>query len=281
VDTDITTTEVVPTEVEQDSTVEDDDADRTTGVNTDSTTDGADRTTGVATVETTEMPNQENETTGVADEEGDATGVPQDSNTAQVEGIDNRMNIGTTGVLPEETISLDAPRSDDSNSDDEEEDQYDAYHPNTMTPSVQRAHGLRPRRARYYSHMFSHATAMHHAMTQYSLKKGLRKFQKVGEAAVSKELKQLHMRDTFAPQDSKNLTAKQKREALESMMFLKEKRDGTIKGRACADGRKQRETAVPGATTSPTVAVESVMIMLNSRSPNRARAHTHRQVRAL
>jgi hypothetical protein len=75
---------------------------------------------------------------------------------------------------------------------------------------------------------------------------------------VSKELKQLHMRDTFAPQDSKNRTAKQKREALESMMFLNEKRDGTIKRRACADGRKQRETAVPGAATSPTVAVESV-----------------------
>jgi hypothetical protein len=44
------------------------------------------------------------------------------------------------------------------------------------------------------------------------------------------------------------------------MMFLKEKRDGTIKGRACADGRKQRETAVPGAANYPTVAVESVMI---------------------
>jgi hypothetical protein len=59
VDTDVTM-EVVPTEVEQNSTVEDDDADWTTGVNTDSTTDGADRTTGVATEETTEMPNREN-----------------------------------------------------------------------------------------------------------------------------------------------------------------------------------------------------------------------------
>jgi hypothetical protein len=68
------------------------------------------------------------------------------------------------------------------------------------------------------------------------------------------------MRDTFAPQDSKNLTAKKKQEALESMMFLKEKWDETIKGRACTDGRKQRETAVPGAATSPTAAVESVMI---------------------
>jgi hypothetical protein len=127
----------------------------------------------VATEETTE-----HETTGAAAEEGDATGVPQDRGTAQVEGINSGMNIETTGVLPEETISLNAPSNDDS--DDEEEDQHDAYHPNTMTPSVQRGHRLRPRRARDYSHMFSHTTVMHHAMTQYSLKKGLQKFQKVG-----------------------------------------------------------------------------------------------------
>jgi hypothetical protein len=43
-------------------------------------------------------------------------------------------------------------------------------------------------------------------------------------------------------------------------MFLKEKRDGTVKGRTCADGRKQRETAEPGAATSPTVSLESVLI---------------------
>jgi hypothetical protein len=84
------------------------------------------------------------------------------------------------------------------------------YHPDTMTPSVQRTYGLRPKRTRDYSHMFSHATVMHHVMTQYSLNKGLRKFQKVGEAAVSKELKQLHMRDTFTPQDSGTLSEAQK-----------------------------------------------------------------------
>jgi hypothetical protein len=107
--------------------------------------------------------------------------------------------------------------------------------------------------------MYSHATVMHHAMTQYSLKKGLKKFQKVGEAAVSKELKQLHTRETFTPQHSDDLSDKQKQRALESLMFLKEKRDGTIKGRACTDGRKQRETAAPGAATPPTVALELVL----------------------
>ena len=43
-------------------------------------------------------------------------------------------------------------------------------------------------------------------------------------------------------------------------MFLKEKRDGSIKGRTCADGRKQRENSNKEDATSPTVALESVMI---------------------
>jgi hypothetical protein len=129
-----------------------------------------------------------------------------------------------------------------------------------MTTSIQRRYGLRPRKARDYSHMFSHATVMHHAMTQYSLKKGLMGFQKVGEEAVSKELKQLHTRDTFTPQDSSELSDTQKRGALELLMFLKERRNGTIKGRACADGRRQHETAVPGAATPPTVSLEAVLI---------------------
>jgi hypothetical protein len=43
-------------------------------------------------------------------------------------------------------------------------------------------------------------------------------------------------------------------------MFLKEKRDGSVKVRACADGRKQRDTYVPGDATYPTVALESVLI---------------------
>jgi hypothetical protein len=52
-------------------------------------------------------------------------------------------------------------------------------------------------------------------MTQYSFKKGLKKFQDKAEDAVSKELMQLHMKDTFAPQDATELTEKQKKGALE------------------------------------------------------------------
>jgi hypothetical protein len=43
-------------------------------------------------------------------------------------------------------------------------------------------------------------------------------------------------------------------------MFLNEKRDGSIKGRACADGRKQREGSTKSDTTLSTIALESVII---------------------
>jgi hypothetical protein len=97
-------------------------------------------------------------------------------------------------------------------------------------------------------------------MTQYSLKRGLKKFKVKAEEAVSKELMQLHMKDTFEPQDVKTLTGDQKKSALESLLFLKDKRDGTIKGRTCIDGRKQRECLNKSDATSPTVALEPVLI---------------------
>ena len=43
-------------------------------------------------------------------------------------------------------------------------------------------------------------------------------------------------------------------------MFLKEKRDGTIKARGCADGRSQREYTTKSNTSSPTVSLEAMMM---------------------
>jgi hypothetical protein len=43
-------------------------------------------------------------------------------------------------------------------------------------------------------------------------------------------------------------------------MFLKEKRCGTIKGRGCADGRKQRLYKTKEETSSPTIRTESFML---------------------
>ena len=48
--------------------------------------------------------------------------------------------------------------------------------------------------------------------------------------------------------------------ALESLTFIEEKRDGGLKGRQCADGRKQQMLHTKEETASPTVAMESTFL---------------------
>ena len=43
-------------------------------------------------------------------------------------------------------------------------------------------------------------------------------------------------------------------------MFLKEKRDGSIKGRGCADRRPQRKYITKEDSTSPTIAIEALVL---------------------
>ena len=61
---------------------------------------------------------------------------------------------------------------------------------------------------------YPHAQIVNYAMTQYSIRKGLNKFKKSGEAAVEKELKQLHMMSTFTPMNLANMIKKYKEDAL-------------------------------------------------------------------
>ena len=97
-------------------------------------------------------------------------------------------------------------------------------------------------------------------LTQYSVKAGLEKFGEQGQQAVTKELSQIHNMNRMVPLDATTLTTRQKRHAVSSLMFLKEKRDKSVKGRACADGRKQREDEDRPTSSSPTVANKSVML---------------------
>jgi hypothetical protein len=90
-----------------------------------------------------------------------------------------------------------------------------------ITPSVQWVRGLRPRKPREYGHRL--VNIVHHTITQYSLKRGLKKFKEKGEAAVSNDRMQLHMKYTFTPQDATKLSMEQTSNALESLMFVKEK----------------------------------------------------------
>jgi hypothetical protein len=95
---------------------------------------------------------------------------------------------------------------------------------------------------------------------QYGLNVGLRKFGEKGEAAVTKELDQFNNYDVFEPLFARDLSQKEKDEALSSLIFLKEKRNGDIKARSCANGSVQREHVAKDEVASPTVSLESVFV---------------------
>ena len=66
---------------------------------------------------------------------------------------------------------------------------------------------------------------VHYTITQLSMKAGLNLWGNKGKQAVSKELSQLHMRDTFRPINSKTLSKTEYDKVLEYHLFLKQKRD--------------------------------------------------------
>jgi hypothetical protein len=135
--------------------------------------------------------------------DAETAGVLGDETAGVFEG--NEPNKETAGVLENEEPEIteveesdgettemfgnnDAPSNDEgntselgSNTSDSDDDEIhgeiadeDVYHPDTMTSSVQRTYGLKPRKPRDYSHR--HAMVVHNAMTQYSVKSGLRNF---------------------------------------------------------------------------------------------------------
>jgi hypothetical protein len=99
------------------------------------------------------------------------------------------------------------------------------------------------------------------ALAQYSMGVGIEKFQQKGEAGMTKEVTQKHDMNVFCPIKRDSLTKEKRAKALELLMFLKEKRDNTVKGRMCADGQKQRGNWSKQELTSPTVAMKSVFII--------------------
>eukprot|EP00956_Cyclotella_meneghiniana_P026461 scaffold57247_cov37-Cyclotella_meneghiniana.AAC.7 len=95
---------------------------------------------------------------------------------------------------------------------------------------------------------------------QYSINKGIRLFGDRAKESVTKELKQLHDYVTYIPVHAHDLTPKQRRDALASLIFITEKRCGRIKTRACVNGSTQRDYIPKEATASPTVMNDSVQI---------------------
>ena len=87
-----------------------------------------------------------------------------------------------------------------------------------------------------------HAVILARCLTQYGLKKAINKFGDDAVNALVKEVSQLHNRDVLRPVHWSDLSKDEQKEAIESIIRIKEKRDRSLKGRACADGMPQRYT---------------------------------------
>jgi hypothetical protein len=97
----------------------------------------------------------------------------------------------------------------------------------------------------------------HQFLSTYSLNKGIYKFGEKGQQAAHAEMKQLKDQKCFIPIDKTILNATERKRAIESLNFLTEKKDGTIKARHCANGSTERSYITREEASSPTVSTDS------------------------
>jgi hypothetical protein len=97
-------------------------------------------------------------------------------------------------------------------------------------------------------------------MTQLSLKAALKQWGEDTKAAVEAEAKQLHWRNSFRPVHWDDVNKERRKQILKSHVFVKKKRTGQIKVCKVAGGNKQRDFISKENASSPTVAMESVLL---------------------
>jgi hypothetical protein len=95
---------------------------------------------------------------------------------------------------------------------------------------------------------------------QYLLNKVIKVFGQRGCDASKKEMDQLHRRSCFTPISVAEMTPTERRKAQQALMFLGEKRDGTVKGRMVYNRKPTREWLSREDSSSPTAALESIML---------------------
>jgi hypothetical protein len=96
-------------------------------------------------------------------------------------------------------------------------------------------------------------------LTQMSEQAGLKKHGRRAEHALMQEFQQLDDLTVFIPRYASELTPEEKSAALRALNLLKEKRDGSLKGRTVADGSKQRSLYDKSETASPTVSADALI----------------------
>ena len=97
---------------------------------------------------------------------------------------------------------------------------------------------------------------------QHLLPKGLKLWGNDAVNAAKKEMTQLHDRGAFAPVSPEECTKSELSKAQVALMFVTEKRDGTIKARSVYNGKPTRVWQDRDEVKSPTVSLEGLMLTM-------------------
>ena len=95
-----------------------------------------------------------------------------------------------------------------------------------------------------------------------SIKQGIKRYGNFAVESVLAEYGQMKDKSVFKPRYANKLTQEEKRNSLNLITFMKKKRSGKLKTRACADGRKQRLYINKEDTSSPAIQLESLLLTL-------------------
>jgi hypothetical protein len=96
-----------------------------------------------------------------------------------------------------------------------------------------------------------------YAFTNLSVKKGVQTIGVPAITSIMKEMSQLHRKKVFHPVSYEGLDRRQRGKLIRSHLFLKKKRDGTLKSRLVTDGSMEERSASTD-TSSPTVSTEAL-----------------------
>ena len=231
--------------------------------------------------------------TGVANEPMDAVDIINIDDTDESTGVANPNNTGVdenAAPMMETSLDDDGKTADDEDSDGGDTRRVTESHrfEQAVTDGKSRAIGgddQRPPRRQAkkvqdpnFNYLSMILEDMDHPMAftilmeqdseeiltflteQMTAKRGLKQFGTAGADAIMNELKQIVYRRVMEGRKSGELTTAQKKAALKYLMFLKQKRCGKIKGRGCANGRKQGLYKSKEETTSPTITTEALFI---------------------
>jgi len=95
-----------------------------------------------------------------------------------------------------------------------------------------------------------------------SIKEGIKRYGHYAVESVLAEYGQLKDKSVFKARYANDLSIDEKRNSLNLITFMKKKRSGKLKTRACADGRKQRLYIKKEDASSPAIHLESLLLTM-------------------